>query len=106
MFTHLGDYFFPCGLQIEATNAKFPSGLAAGTLFHPLFLYEIIWNLVGVGIILLVERKLYLRWGRRSLRSPSVIRDGWVPRTQRRASPLEPIASSTTEESVRPTPQR
>ena len=106
MFTHLGDYFFPCGLQIEATDAKFPSGLAAGTLFHPLFLYEITWNLVGVGIILLVERKLYLRWGPRSLRSPSVIRDGWVPRTQRRASPLESIASSTTEESVRPTPQR
>jgi len=54
----------PWGLQIEATNAKFPPGLAAGTLFHPLFLYEIIWNLIGVAIILLLERKLHLRWGR------------------------------------------
>jgi prolipoprotein diacylglyceryl transferase len=54
----------PWGLQIEATNSKFPPGLAAGTLFHPLFLYEIIWNLIGVAIILLVERKLQLRWGR------------------------------------------
>jgi len=55
---------FPWGLQIEATNAKFPPGLAAGTLFHPLFLYEIIWNLIGVAIIVLLERKLHLRWGR------------------------------------------
>jgi prolipoprotein diacylglyceryl transferase len=54
----------PWGLQIESTNAKFPPGLAAGTLFHPLFLYEIIWNLIGVAIILVLERKLALRWGR------------------------------------------
>ena len=39
-------------------------GVAAGTLFHPLFLYEIIWNLIGVAIILLLERRLQLRWGR------------------------------------------
>ena len=42
----------------------FPDNLPAGTLFHPLFLYEIIWNLIGVGIILLLERRLSLRWGR------------------------------------------
>ena len=54
----------PWGLQIESTNAKFPAGLAAGTLFHPLFLYEIIWNLIGVAIILFLERRLMLRWGR------------------------------------------
>jgi prolipoprotein diacylglyceryl transferase len=54
----------PWGLQIESTNAKFPAGLAPGTLFHPLFLYEIIWNLIGVAIIVLVERRLNLRWGR------------------------------------------
>ncbi|MHC5794852.1 prolipoprotein diacylglyceryl transferase [Lacisediminihabitans sp. FW035] len=54
----------PWGLQIEASNAKFPAGLPAGTLFHPLFLYEIIWNLVGVAIILILERRFALRWGR------------------------------------------
>ena len=54
----------PWGLQIESTNAKFPPGLAAGTLFHPLFLYEILWNLIGVAVILFLERKLTLRWGR------------------------------------------
>jgi prolipoprotein diacylglyceryl transferase len=54
----------PWGLQIESTNAAFPPGLPAGTLFHPLFLYEIIWNLIGVGIVLVFERRFSLRWGR------------------------------------------
>ncbi|MFF9565644.1 prolipoprotein diacylglyceryl transferase [Leifsonia sp. NPDC014704] len=54
----------PWGLQIEASNPKFPAGLPAATLFHPLFLYEIIWNLIGVGIILLLERRVALRWGK------------------------------------------
>ncbi|QIZ99824.1 prolipoprotein diacylglyceryl transferase [Leifsonia sp. PS1209] len=54
----------PWGLQIEATNAKFPAGMPPGTLFHPLFLYEIIWNLTGVAVILLLERRFRLQWGR------------------------------------------
>jgi prolipoprotein diacylglyceryl transferase len=54
----------PWGLQIESTNVAFPPGLPAGTLFHPLFLYEIIWNLIGVGIVLAFERRFVLRWGR------------------------------------------
>ena len=53
----------PWGLEIESTNAAFPVGLPAGTLFHPTFLYEIIWNLVGVAVILILERKFRLRWG-------------------------------------------
>lgn len=75
----LGNYFnhelfglpttLPWGLHILPTDAMFPKGLPAGTLFHPLFLYEMIWNLIGVGLILLIERKLReresgLRWGR------------------------------------------
>jgi prolipoprotein diacylglyceryl transferase len=54
----------PWGLQIEATNPKFPAGMPPGTLFHPLFLYEIIWNLCGVALILLLERRFKLQWGR------------------------------------------
>ncbi|MFZ4894371.1 prolipoprotein diacylglyceryl transferase [Plantibacter sp. Mn2098] len=54
----------PWGLQILPTDPMFPKDLPAGTLFHPLFLYEIVWNLIGVGIILLLERRLHLRWGR------------------------------------------
>lgn len=54
----------PWGLKILPTDSMFPRDLPAGTLFHPLFLYEIIWNLVGVAIILILERRLKLRWGR------------------------------------------
>jgi len=53
----------PWGLEIEPTNPAYPVGLPAGTLFHPTFLYEIIWNLVGVAVILILERRFRLRWG-------------------------------------------
>ena len=53
----------PWGLEIEPTNAAYPVGLPAGTLFHPTFLYEIVWNLVGVAVILILERRFRLRWG-------------------------------------------
>jgi prolipoprotein diacylglyceryltransferase len=42
----------------------FPKDLPAGTLFHPLFLYEMIWNLIGLGLILFLERRFALRWGK------------------------------------------
>ncbi len=54
----------PWGLQILPTDTMFPKSLPAGTLFHPLFLYEFIWNLVGAVIILVLERRFRLRWGR------------------------------------------
>jgi prolipoprotein diacylglyceryl transferase len=54
----------PWGLQIESTNAAYPIGLPAGTLFHPTFLYEIIWNLLVLTALLLIERHYKLRWGR------------------------------------------
>lgn len=54
----------PWGLEIEADNPAFPAGLEPGTLFHPTFLYEIVWNLVGVAVILLLERRFNLRWGK------------------------------------------
>ncbi|SDS67866.1 prolipoprotein diacylglyceryl transferase [Microterricola viridarii] len=54
----------PWGLEISQSNPAFPVGLPEGTLFHPTFLYEIIWNLAGVAVILLLERKLTLRWGK------------------------------------------
>ena len=70
----LGNYFnhelfglpttLPWGLQIESTNPKFPPGLPAGTLFQPLFLYEIVWNLLGFAVLLYLERRFTLQWGR------------------------------------------
>jgi prolipoprotein diacylglyceryl transferase len=53
----------PWGLEIESSNAAFPVGLPAGTLFHPTFLYEIVWNIVGIVVLLMLERKFRLRWG-------------------------------------------
>ncbi|WP_244259436.1 prolipoprotein diacylglyceryl transferase [Rathayibacter sp. VKM Ac-2759] len=53
----------PWGLQISSDNPAFPKGLPEGTLFHPTFLYEILWNVVGIAVILLLERRLKLQWG-------------------------------------------
>ncbi|WP_370448654.1 prolipoprotein diacylglyceryl transferase [Cryobacterium sp. TMB1-7] len=53
----------PWGLEISTDNPAYPVGLPVGTLFHPTFLYEIVWNLVGVAVILILERKFRLRWG-------------------------------------------
>jgi len=73
-FGRLGNYFnhelfgqptdLPWGLEIEATNSAFPVGLPEGTLFHPTFLYEILWNLFGIVVLLLIEREYRLRWGK------------------------------------------
>ncbi len=54
----------PWGLEIDPANANFPPDMAAGTLFHPTFLYEMLWNLVGVAILLLLDKKFNFRWGR------------------------------------------
>jgi prolipoprotein diacylglyceryl transferase len=54
----------PWGLQIESTNPAFPPGLPAGTLFHPTFLYEMIWNLIGAAVLLWAGRRFRLQWGR------------------------------------------
>ncbi|MBG6218395.1 prolipoprotein diacylglyceryl transferase [Arthrobacter sp. CAN_A6] len=54
----------PWGLEIDPSNANFPADADPGTLFHPTFLYESLWNLAGVAILLLVDRRLRLRGGR------------------------------------------
>lgn len=55
----------PWGLEIESTNPAYPAGLPEGVLFHPTFLYELLWNLAGAALIVFVlERRFHLRWGR------------------------------------------
>ncbi|MET0479914.1 MAG: prolipoprotein diacylglyceryl transferase [Mycetocola sp.] len=54
----------PWGLEIDQSNPAWPLGLPAGTLFHPTFLYEVIWNLAGVAVLLLLERMFRLQWGK------------------------------------------
>lgn len=58
-----GPTTLPWGLEISANNPAFPVGLPEGTLFHPTFLYEMIWNLLGIVLLLAIERKLRPRWG-------------------------------------------
>ncbi|GER23471.1 hypothetical protein NCCP1664_19670 [Zafaria cholistanensis] len=53
----------PWGLEIDATSPNFPASVAAGTLFHPTFLYECLWNLFGVALLLLIDRRFRLRHG-------------------------------------------
>jgi prolipoprotein diacylglyceryl transferase len=70
----LGNYFnqelfglptnLPWGLQIDAGNKAIPVGLPADTLFQPLFLYEMIWNVIGVVVIVSLARKFRLQWGK------------------------------------------
>ncbi|WP_029144265.1 prolipoprotein diacylglyceryl transferase [Microbacterium luticocti] len=70
----LGNYFnhelfglptnLPWGLEIESSNPAFPAGLAPGTLFHPTFLYEMIWNLLGAAVILWAGQRFRMQWGR------------------------------------------
>ena len=54
----------PWGLEIDSDNAAFPIGLPADTLFHPTFLYEVIWNLLGAAVLLWAGRRFRLQWGR------------------------------------------
>jgi prolipoprotein diacylglyceryl transferase len=52
----------PWGLEIDID--KRPPGYAQFETFHPTFLYESLWNLAVVGIVLFVERHFKLRKGR------------------------------------------
>jgi prolipoprotein diacylglyceryl transferase len=49
----------PWGLEIDVENR--PERYVADQTFHPLFLYESIWNLLGVGVLLLVDRRFKIR---------------------------------------------
>jgi prolipoprotein diacylglyceryl transferase len=54
----------PWGLPIDSSNPAFPLGLAPGTLFHPVFFYEAVWNVIGALVIVAFGRRLHLQWGR------------------------------------------
>lgn len=54
----------PWGLEIDSSNPAFPAGLAEGTLFHPTFLYEVVWNILGVAVLLWAGHRFTLQWGR------------------------------------------
>ncbi len=49
----------PWGLEIDLANR--PEQFASETTFHPTFLYESLWSLVGVFVLLLVDRWFRIR---------------------------------------------
>jgi prolipoprotein diacylglyceryl transferase len=73
-FGRLGNYFnqelygppttLPWGLQIHSSSPAFPAGVPAGTLFQPLFLYEMIWDIAGAFLILFLSRRFVMSWGK------------------------------------------
>ena len=73
-FGRLGNWFnhelfglptdLPWGLEIDETNPAFPIGLAPGTLFHPTFLYEFLWLMLGAGVLIMLDRRFRLQWGK------------------------------------------
>jgi prolipoprotein diacylglyceryl transferase len=73
-FGRLGNWFnqelfglptdLPWGLEIDRPNDAIPVGLPDDVLFHPTFLYEIVWNVTGAIVILLLARRLTLQWGK------------------------------------------
>ncbi|MEA5454332.1 prolipoprotein diacylglyceryl transferase [Sinomonas sp. JGH33] len=59
-----GPTTLPWGLEVDPSSPNFPAGYAVGTLFHPTFLYECVWNLVGVVLLVLLDRRFRFRGGR------------------------------------------
>ena len=51
-----GPTTLPWGLEID--DAHLPAGYASGTLFHPTFLYEALWNLAGAAFLVWLGRHL------------------------------------------------
>jgi prolipoprotein diacylglyceryl transferase len=67
-FGRLGNYFnqelfglptdLPWGLQIDRPNPAIPVGIPEDALFHPTFLYEILWLVAGFGVLMLIENRV------------------------------------------------
>ncbi|CAM2769842.1 prolipoprotein diacylglyceryl transferase [Actinomyces slackii] len=56
-----GPTTLPWGLEIDAQHI--PAGYAPGTLFHPTFLYEALWNLAGAAFLVWLGRRLLANGG-------------------------------------------
>ena len=54
----------PWGLRIDPAGPTFPDGLPPETLFHPTFLYEMLWNLAAAALLLWLDRRYRLGHGR------------------------------------------
>lgn len=57
-----GPTTLPWGLRID--DAHLPPGFESGTLFHPTFLYELLWNLAAAAVLVWADRRYRLGHGR------------------------------------------
>ena len=53
----------PWGLQIDDAHLPPGSAYPPGTLFHPTFLYEALWNLAGAAVLVWIGRRMLARRG-------------------------------------------
>ena len=51
------------GLQIDDAHLPAGSSYPPGTLFHPTFLYEALWNLAGAALLVWIGRRMLARGG-------------------------------------------
>ncbi|QWW20500.1 prolipoprotein diacylglyceryl transferase [Schaalia sp. 19OD2882] len=56
-----GPTTLPWGLEID--DAHLPAGYPSGTLFHPTFLYESLWNVAMICVLLWVEKRFRTKSG-------------------------------------------
>ncbi|MCY7395123.1 MAG: prolipoprotein diacylglyceryl transferase [Nocardioides sp.] len=54
----------PWGLEIDADHFPAGSTFPTGTTFHPTFLYEFVWNLLGFAVLVALDRRYRLGRGR------------------------------------------
>jgi len=57
-----GPTTLPWGLRID--DAHLPVGFEPGTLFHPTFLYELLWNFAAAAVLIYLDRRFRLGHGR------------------------------------------
>ena len=57
-----GPTTLPWGLTVDA--AHLPAGYGPDTMFHPTFLYELVWNLLAAGVLVWADRRWRLGHGR------------------------------------------
>ncbi|MET4223787.1 prolipoprotein diacylglyceryl transferase [Oerskovia enterophila] len=57
-----GPTTLPWGLQIS--DQYLPAGYESGTLFHPTFLYELLWNVAAAFLLIYLDRRFRLGHGR------------------------------------------
>ena len=54
----------PWGLEISFPNPAIPAGMPTDTLYTPTFSYEFLWNVAGFALLLILDKKFELRWGK------------------------------------------